>query len=258
MKLKSIKTISILGTHEGVGRGMVSLNIAAEMTKRNMSVAYGSSIGNTQNKNILLNGLRDNDKEKGDLYLRPTRIEGLKLLSYSKNADKMSPKKIEELLVDMPKKLKEECEYLVYNIRDPFSFPDRYILLHTDIYIVVAKIESSVFSDIFQQLEKLAFMPTKPQHMYIAFNYTRDIDRAFETYLQIVKQAGEFGINVQFYFLGTIPDDSMRQVIANKTGKPLTLAFPESSLHGAISFITDKIIGQPESVENPDNLPVSV
>ncbi len=238
---KKHKTICFFGARNNIGMSTASLNLAAELVQRNYKVIYGNSFESDKNFSLLLNN-NFNKEEKG-IYTRNTKIEGLRLLSFSGDAPKMSPKKIEELLVGLPGKIDTEGDFFIFNINDPFNFPDRYILLNTDIHIIVAKVESAIFSDIFQQLEKLAFLPAKPKKFYLIFNQTRDIERAFETYLKLIKQAEELNIAINFYFLGIIPNDMLRRNFSVKLGLPIQLAFPRSSFKGAVSFIADRIIG---------------
>jgi MinD-like ATPase involved in chromosome partitioning or flagellar assembly len=237
---KKNTTICFFGARKNIGLSTASLNLAAELVKRNFKVIYGNSFESNKDFSFLLND--DAHKEEKGIYFRPTKIEGLKLLSFSNDASKMSPQKIEELLVSLPEKISEHGEYLIFNINDPFNFPDRYILLHTDIHVIVAKVESTIFSDIFQQLEKLVFLPVKPKEIYLIFNQTRDLDSAFETYLKFIKQAEELKIFIKFYFLGILPNDILRQNISTQLKLPARLAFPDSSFKGAIAFIADKII----------------
>jgi MinD-like ATPase involved in chromosome partitioning or flagellar assembly len=232
--------ICFFGARKNIGAGTASLNLAVELIKRNFKVIFGNSFESNKDFSFLLN---DNAyKEERGIYFRPSKIEGLKLLSFSNDASKMSPQKIEELLVGLPEKIGEHGDFLIFNINDPFNFPDRYILLNTDIHVIVAKVESTIFSDIFQQLEKLAFLPVKPKKLCLIFNQTRDLDMAFETYLELVKQAEELKLNIKLYFLGILPNDLLRQNISAQLKLPARLAFPESSFKGAVSFIAEKII----------------
>jgi MinD-like ATPase involved in chromosome partitioning or flagellar assembly len=237
---KKNTTICFFGARKNIGASTAGLNLSVELVKRNFKVIYGNSFDSNKDFSFLLSD--DFYKEEKGIYFRPSKIEGLKLLSFSNDASKMSPQKIEELLVGLPGKIGENGDFFIFNINDPFSFPDRYILLHTDIHVVVAKVESTIFSDIFQQLEKLAFLPVKPKKLCLIFNQTRDLDRAFETYLELVKQAEELNINVKLHLLGILPGDLLRQNISAQLKLPVRLAFPDSSFKGAISFIAEKII----------------
>jgi hypothetical protein len=237
---KKNTTICFFGARKNIGLSTASLNLAADLVTKNFKVIYGNSFESNKDFSFLLNDTAY--KEEKGLYFRPTKIEGLELLSFSSDASKMSPKKIEELLVELPEKISEHGDFFIFNINDPFNFPDRYILMHTDIHVMVAKVESTILSDIFQQLEKLVFLPSRPKKFYLIFNQTRDLDGAFETYLKLVKQADELKLNVKFYFLGILPSDLLRQNISNQLRLPARLAFPGSSFKGAVSFIADKII----------------
>ncbi len=239
-KIKKGTTICFFGARKNIGTSLISLNLSVDLVKRNYKVVYGNSFESDKDYTYMLNEI--SFKHESEIAFAPSKIEGLKLMSFTKEAAKMSPQKIEELVVGLPEKVSEQGDFFLFNVNDPFNFPDRYILLNTDIHIIVAKVESTIFSDIFQQLEKLAFLPNKPSQMCIIFNSTRDIDRAFETYHRLVKQAEELRINIQIYFLGILPNDILRQNISARLEMPLRQAFPDSPYKGAISFISDKII----------------
>lgn len=254
--IKKSTTISFLGAREGIGKNVISLNFAVEIAMRNIGVVYGNSFGYDKNVSFLSseNGSENYKKNKA-IFIKPTNIQALKLLSFSKDAPEMSPEKIEELLVDLPEEVSKEGDYLIFNIKDPFSFPDRYVLLHTDIYIMVVKAEATLFSDLFQLFEKFAFLPTKPPHLYLLFNNTKDMDMAFTAYSQIIKQAQELNIKTKIFFLGIVPNDILRQAYATKMRKPLRIAFPESAFKGALSFAADKIL-RLNKEKNDEMLPV--
>lgn len=241
-KIKSnTKTIAVLGSRKGVGKSFISQSLSYEMALRGLSVVYGS----TYNADQKINGFKPvpvTGNEKGEIFFRDTEYSGLKVIGYSNTADKMSPKKIEDLLVDLPRKLNQDVDYLVYNLTDPFAFPDRYILLNTDYYVMVVKHDPALFSDIFQTLEKLAFLPNKPKEIYLIFNNQRDLDQAFESYLQITRQAEEFNINIKIFFLGVVPADHLRQTLSGRFSELTVKSFADSSLRGNMAFIAEKII----------------
>ncbi len=240
---KKCMIICFYGTKKNIGVSTVSLNLAAELVYRNFEVLYGNSFESNKDFSFLQkeNFIRE-DKEEKEIFFLSSKIEGLKLLAFSKDASRMSPQKIEKLLVGLPEAASKQGEFFIFNINDPFNFPDRYVLLHADIHIIVARVESTIFSDIFQLYEKLAFLPARPSELFIVFNNTCDLERAFETYLQLLKQADELKLNIKFYFLGLLPNDLLRQSFSIQLKLPARLAFPDSSFKGAISFMADKIV----------------
>lgn len=236
------QTICILGTQPEVGRKTFSINLALELAKK-YKIIYSESDKKELNPHLIeSDSLKQFKKSFENSVFLPTVYPNMKYLAFSSGADKLSPQKLEEMIVSLPEKIKQENDFFVFSVSNPFEFPDRYVLLNSDIYIILSKIESTTFSDIFQQLEKLSFLPNPPKEIFLVFNYVKDLQLAFDTYEKILEHASDFNIKIQFYFLGTLPYDSLRQEIAKKANQPFIKIFPGSPFEGAISFITDKIL----------------
>jgi MinD-like ATPase involved in chromosome partitioning or flagellar assembly len=243
-KPKKGTTITIFGSRNGIGRKFVAWNIASELVRRYLKVGIGSSFSDNLEEILVDSSIRFANKDKDNqLYLLPTAIKELRYLGFSREGSNLSPSKLEEMLISFPAKLQEEFNYFIFSMKDPFEYPDRYVLLHTDIYIMITKVEASLFSDIFQTLEKLAFLPKKPKEIFFIFNQVKDVQMAYETYLKILQQAEDFNINIKISFLGNIPQDMMRQNIAASYKKPIVDLFSDGSFKGSIGFIVDKILG---------------
>lgn len=244
---KTGKTICFMGSHGGVGRNFISFNFSAELARRRFRVVYGMSSAEKQEYDMLYNNysgksMQVEEKVYEEIFFLPTDIQGLKFLSFSKEAPSMSPQKLEEMLVGLPGEIKQRSNYFIFSLKDPFEFPDRYILLNTDIYIMVVKREPSVFSDVFQQLEKLSFLPKQPECIYLVFNQTKNIQSVYDTYTDILSRAQDFNINLKLYLLGMVPPDYLRIRLLKKSNMPLPFVFPESPICGSISFMLEKIL----------------
>ena len=250
---KKSTIISFFGSRAKVGKTSVSLNVAADLARKNHRVIFGDSFDSDKDFSFLYPP-DYKPEQNGDFNFQPTKIEGMRLLTYSKDAPKMSPEKIEGLVNDIPKTLTEAGDFFVFNVKDPFAFPDRYFLLKTDIHVMVTRVETTSFPDIFQQFEKMVFLPVKPQRLCLIFNYTKDIEKAFDAYLNIMKQAMELKINIKLHFLGIMPGDILRMNISNQLKIPARYIFEESSFKGAVSFIGDKIIKLASVINKEDEL----
>ena len=243
-KVKKSITVSFLGAHEGLGSSFVSLNIAVDMALRGKKVVYGVSQGVNHSDDLSFLQVKPIKDDSEDFHLLPTKLDSLKVLSLSNDLKKLSPQKIEKLLHDLPKKVADDESLFIFDLEDPFSFPDRYVLLNTDIFVAVLKVSSSVFSDLFQILEKFAFFPVKPEAIYIIFNTSSDLKSAHETYLQILSKVEELGAKINIYFLGIVPYDGIRQIISGRLKEPFRITFPDSSVSGSLAFIADRITGK--------------
>ena len=170
------------------------------------------------------------------------------LISFSKNFDSRYSVKIESLIKEMEGK----SNIFIHNIKDPLSSPYNLIVQNSDVWIITLRIEATAVSDYFNLVKKMLMLEKHPSEIHIVFNYTKDIERAFETYRKILKDTVELSIGIQPVFLGIIQNDLLRQAHAMKLGQPIRQAFSECSVSGAVSFMAEKILRKKPEV-NPSN-----
>jgi len=233
-----MKSISIIGSKKDVGKNTLAANIACELSKKNLRVVLGNSLGEHKN-NYLIGESFWNQKENIAYY--STKIKNLEFLNFSKEFAHLSPGKLEELLNHLPEDLNQRADYFIFSASSPLDFPDRYMLLNADMTILVGKIDSTLLSDIFQQLEKISFLPKKPEKLYLVLNSCRNQEKAVDTYHKILDNLNELNIELPIHFLGMVPEDEERMEYAKKMQKPMIEAFPNIPFHGSIAAITAKI-----------------
>lgn len=238
---KKSTVITVIGIHEGVGKSLIGLAIAKELTRKNYRVIFGRSHGDSKQDAILLPDSTNSKNLKNEINFIPSKMSGIDIMVYSDGAEKISPQKMQELTNELPERVSEKSDFFIFSLSDHFSFPDRYILLNTDIYVMVLQLGTSVFSDLFQSIEKFAFMPAKPKCIYLIFNGTSDIEKAYFTYRQIVRQAEEFSITIDIKLLGVVPNDYIRNVYSNREKTTINSAFSDCAFSGSISFVTERI-----------------
>ncbi len=237
------RTVCIIGSHSDAGRKLVGMNISAELSKREFNVIYGTSIDEETGFELSKETERYLDDFK-QISICKSQMTHLSILTFSKKSSQLSPKRMEELIVSLPEKIRNESDFFIFSIKETLEFPDRYMLLIADIFIIVVKAEAAAFSNIFQQLEKLSFIPNPPREIYLIFNKTRDMEVAYDSYKNIIKEAEDLNINIDFIFLGIVPNDSVRQQVAGDAYIPLVNLFPNSMFSSCISFITNKLINK--------------
>lgn len=235
------KTVGIMSCASGLGRKTVCLNIATSLAQRNFRVLYGFSP-----KDRLAIRCRSAGKpaqaESKYFRIADTEVQGLKVLRFLDEADQMSLQKMEEMAVRLPENIRAKFDYFIYNIQDPYGFPDRYFLLNMDMFVMVVRSDASAFSNVFLQLEKLSFIPKPPREIGLVFNKTKDMTLAFEAYRNILEEAKKLGVRSCFTFLGSVPFDGFRQEFADKGRQPLSFYFPDSPFASSVSLVASKII----------------
>jgi len=239
------RTVCIIGSNSNSGRKVVGTNISAELSRKGFNVIYGASIDEDTGFELNEKTEESLDDEK-QISLYKSQITHLNILTFSKKSSQLSPEKMEELITYLPEKIKDKSDFFVFSIKETLGFPDRYMLLIADIFIMVVKAEATAFSNIFQQLEKLSFIPRPPKKIFLIFNKTRDLEFAYDSYKNIIKEAEELNIHIEFIFLGIVPNDPVRQQVAGDSDIPLINLFPNSMFSSYISFITNKLINESE------------
>ncbi|PKL16745.1 MAG: hypothetical protein CVV49_14595 [Spirochaetae bacterium HGW-Spirochaetae-5] len=235
-KIEDNLHISFIGSREGIGNSFVSLNFAIEMISRNMHVTYSNCIEDSENKNFFKN--INFSKDKDSVSIHKTYIEKMDLLTFSKTFDSRYSVKAEELMRQMEGK----SNIFLHNIKDPIANPYNLLVQNSDVWIITLRIETTAVSDYFNTVKKLLLLEKHPAEIFIVFNYTKDIERAFEVYQKILKETMELSIELRPFFLGILQNDLLRQAHAIKLGIPIRQAFPECSVGGSISFMAEKIL----------------
>ncbi len=245
--------ISFIGSRENVGNSFVSLNFAIEMVSRNFHVIYSSCEDDSGNRDFFK--YISPVKGKDSIGIHKTKIDKMELISFSKNFDSRYSVKVEELI----KELGGKSDIFIYNIKDPLAHPYNTLLQNSDIWIITLRIEATAVSDYFNVVKKMLMLEKHPADIFIVFNYTHDIERAFDMYHKILKETVELSVGIRPLFLGIIHNDILRHSYALKLGIPVRQAFSECSISGSISFMADKIIRKkPEVVTSGNSLLLSV
>ena len=229
---------SFIGGREGVGCSFISLNFAVELIARNYRVIYSTSNEN-EHADILL---RNKIKVISSLSLNNSKIDRLRVLTFPKDFQPTTDEKLDTMLAALPYHLSEEKDIYIHNLNDPQFFPDRYILSNSDACIIALRVDAKSVSEYFSIINNMTLYGIKPAKIFVVFNYTSDMERAFDLYSKILKETGDFKIDMQPFFIGIIPNDFLRQAYAVKLKLPLRLLFPESSIKGSVAFMADKIL----------------
>lgn len=240
-KARHGKTIAIMSSSPFVGCKTAGVNIAVSLAQRNFKVLFGLS----PNASLPLKHSVSEKKVKAeDKVFRTynTQVQGLWVMKFLDETAGMSVGRMEEMAVSLPEKIRGKYDYFIYHVGDPYGFPDRYMLLNTDVFIMVVRSDATAFSNIFLQLEKLSFIPKPPKEICLVFNKTKDMDLAFEAYQNILIEAKKMNVRVPFTFMGSIPFDGYRQAIADQGRNPLSFYFPDSPFGTSVSLIANKII----------------
>lgn len=235
-EIKDNMHISFIGSRESVGNSFVSLNFAIEMVSRNFHVTYSNCEDDSENKDFFKYITPAKSRDSVSIY--KTKNEKMDIISFSKSFDSRYSAKVEGLIKEMAGK----SNIFIHNIKDPLSNPYNLLLQNSDIWIITLRIEATAVSDYFNLVKKMLMLEKHPAEIYIVFNYTRDIERAFETYQKILKDTVELSLNISPVFLGIVQNDLLRQAHAMKLGQPIRQAFSECSVSGSISFMADKIL----------------
>jgi len=228
--------ISFIGSREGIGNSFVSLNFAIEMVSRNFHVTYSNCIEDSENKNFFKK--INFSKDKDSVNIHKTDIDKMDLLSFSKTFDSRYAVKVEELIRQMEGK----SNIFIHNIKDPIANPYNLLVQNSDVWIITLRIETTTVSDYFNIVKKMLMLEKHPADIFIIFNYTKDIERAFDVYQKILKETADFSMKIRPLFLGIIQNDILRQAHAIKLGIPIRQAFSECSVSGSISFMAEKIL----------------
>lgn len=230
--------ISFIGSRDGIGNSFVSLNFAIEMVSRNFHVTYSNCIEDSENRNFFKKVSFSKDKDSVNIH--KTDIDKMDLLSFSKTFDSRYAIKVEKLIREMEGK----SNIFLHNIKDPIASPYNLLVQNSDIWIITLRIETSAVSDYFNTVKKMLMLEKHPADIFIIFNYTKDIERAFEVYHKILKETADFSMDIRPIFLGIIQNDLLRQAHAIKLGTPIRQAFSECSVSGSISFMAEKILNK--------------
>ncbi len=235
-EIKDNMHISFIGSRESVGNSFVSLNFVMEMISRNFNVIYSGCEEDSETRQFFK--YISPAKEKDSVSLNKTRVSRLQLLSFSKTFDSRYSVKVESLM----RELEAGSNVFIHNIRNSLANPYNLLLQNSDIWVITLRIEATAVSDYFNLVKKMLMLEKHPAKIHIVFNYTRDIERAFETYQKILKDTIELSIDIRPVFLGIVQNDLLRQAHAMKLGQPIRQAFSECSVSGSISFMADKIL----------------
>lgn len=238
--------ISFIGSRDNAGNSFTSLNFAYDMLSRNFRVIYTTSDEDRETRKFF-SSIKPG-KDKNSVTLSRTKTEKLSLMSFSQNFDSRYTGKIEEIFKS------EEADIYIHNIINPLSPPYNILLTMSDIWIITTRIESAAISDYFSMIKKLMMLEKHPEFIYIIFNNTKEIERAFEIFRKLLKESDEFEMKLLPVFLGAIPNDPLRQAHAIRIGTPVRMLFEECPTSGAISFMGDKILYKFRNT-NPQNLP---
>lgn len=240
-KARHGKTVAIMSSSPSIGLRTVSVNIAVSLAQRNFKVLYGLSPKDGIPVKHTAPGKSGGVEEKV-FRTFDTQIQDLWILKFLEGSGAMSVAKMEEMAVSLPEKIRVKYDYFIYSVNDPYGFPDRYMLLNTDVFIMVVRSDATAFSNIFLQLEKLSFIPKPPKEICLVFNKTKDMNLAFEAYQNIVGEAKKLDVRVPFSFLGSVPFDGYRQTFAEQGKQPISFYFPDSPFATSVSLIANKII----------------
>ncbi len=251
-EVKNNLHISFIGSREGIGNSFVSLNFAIEMVSRNYHVTYSNCIEDSENKNFFKK--INFSKDKDSVNIHKTDIDKMDLLSFSKTFDSRYSVKVEELIRQMEGK----SNIFLHNIKDPIANPYNLLVQNSDIWIITLRIETSAVSDYFNTVKKLLMLEKHPADIFLVFNYTKDIERAFDVYQKILKETADFSMNIRPLFLGIIQNDLLRQAHAIKLGTPIRQAFSECSVSGSISFMAEKILRKETEINSNQESIISI
>ena len=235
-EIKDNVHISFIGSRESIGNSFVSLNFAMEMISRNYNVAYTGCVEDSETRHFFKYILPV--KEKDSVRIDKTKINNLQLLSFSKSFDSRYSAKVELLMNE----LEGNSNVFIHNIREPLASPYNILLQNSDVWVITLRVEATAVSDYFNIVKKMLMLEKHPADIFIVFNYTRDIERAFETYQKILKDMVELSMDIRPVFLGIVQNDLLRQAHAMKLGQPIRQAFSECGVSGSISFMADKIL----------------
>jgi len=248
-EIKNSLHVAFTGSRKAAGNSFVSLNFAIEMVSRNFNVTYSNCEEDSDNKHFFK--YITPAKKKNSVSIHKTRLPKMELLSFSKNFDSRYSGKVEELIHEM----EGRSDIFIHNISEPLADPNTLLLQNSDIWIITLRIEAIAISDYFNIVKKMLMLEKHPADIFVVFNYTRDIERAFEMYQKILKDTVELSIGIRPVFLGIVHNDILRQAHAIKLGIPVRQAFPECSVSGAISFMADKILRKRQA-EMPPRSPM--
>jgi hypothetical protein len=243
------KIICLIGTLPEAGRKLISLNLAIQAANLRYNVIFGSSMKEKIDNIPIINSFNNREtvqieeKLTDEIFLLPTRITGLRILSFTEIITGMTSTQIENRLADLPEKITRSSDYFIFSADDTSDFLNRSILSNAGIIILVANLGATVYADIYKSIESLLSLPGLPDSLYITFNNTHDLNRAYETYSEVLNHFQQFNMNIKLYFLGIIPPDPIRMKLFSKDVSipPVTYFFPESPFSGSIGFILDKI-----------------
>lgn len=228
--------ISFMGSNDDSGRSFISLNFAIDMLSRNYRTVYTTCDGDRE-KQKFFKYIKPG-KEKNSININKTRIDNFDIISFSEEFESRYSDKLDQVLSSLEK----QPDFFIHNINNPLSSPYNRILTRSEIWIIIVKIEPASVSDYFNLIKKLMMLENHPSEVFVVFDHSKDIERAFELYKKILKESGEFGIGITPVFLGIIPNDHLRHAHSIELGIPLSMLFPESIVSGAVSFMADKII----------------
>ncbi|HOJ49358.1 MAG TPA: hypothetical protein PKW55_00925 [Spirochaetota bacterium] len=234
-RIKGI-TISIFGAGEKSGKSIIASNLAYVLSN-NLKVLYFSS-----KKDGYINPLKTINFSDDIFGFVDTKFQNIKYLYFSPKSSFLSSEKMESMLLRLPNTVSENFNFFIHTVKNTFDFPDRYIILNNHIDIVVTEINSNMFSNVFQILENLSFLPRAPKEIFILFNKCNSPFMAFEYYQKLISQMTELKIPVKIYFLGNIPFDELRCRISVTSNTILSEYFSDSPITGNFKFIAKRII----------------
>ena len=235
-RLDSIKGIivSVFGAGEHSGKETFVSNLSLALSEK-LKVLYLSS------KNTIPPIKKINISDDFFAFIE-TKYQNIKALSFSPKSSFLSMDKMEEMLLKLPSSVKENFNFFIHSVKDPFGFPDRYILLNNSINIIVAEIDSNIFSNIFQIIEKVSFLPRIPKEIFLVLNKCNTQFLGFDYYQRVLFQVNELKIPIKLYFLGSIPYDELRCRVATESGLLLGQIYNDSPIWGSFKFIAKKLI----------------